>query len=65
MKTSKLLEARENGGDQVVMVFSLHLIGWEDGASFLDRSQSEVKAKQSRITLDTQLKVVLNGAVIC
>ena len=34
MKTSKLLEARENGGDQVATVFSLHLIGLEDGASF-------------------------------
>ena len=49
MKTSKLLEARENGGDQVAMVFSLHLISWEDGASFLD----------------TQLKVVLCGEIIC
>ena len=51
MKTSKLLEARENGGGQVAMVFSLHLISWEDGASFLDRLQSEFKWKQSNPAL--------------
>ena len=32
----KLPKARENAGDQVVLI--LHLIGWESGASFLDQS---------------------------
>ena len=38
---------RENEGDQVVISFSLHLIGLESGASFLDQSQSKVKQNQS------------------
>ena len=29
------------------LVFILHLIGWESGASFLDQSQGEVKQNQS------------------
>ena len=36
---TKLLKARENAGDQVV-------IGWECGASFMNQSQSEVKQNQ-------------------
>ena len=39
MKVTKLLKARENAGDQVV-------IGWECGARFMDQSQSEVKQNQ-------------------
>ena len=39
VKVTKLLKARENAGDQVV-------IGWECGASFMDQSQSEVKQNQ-------------------
>ena len=34
MKTSSLLEARENAYDQVTIDFSLYLIGWEESASF-------------------------------
>ena len=37
-KTTKLPKARENAGDQVVIGVSLHLIGWESGASFQDPS---------------------------
>ena len=40
-------KARENVGDQVVISFSLHLIGLESGASFLNQSQSKVKQNQS------------------
>ena len=47
MKTSKLLEARENAGDQVLSVLLvllvLHLIGRKSGASLLDQSQNKVK----------------------
>ena len=61
METNKLPKARENAGDQVVMIsFSLHLIGLESGASFLDQSQSEVE--QSLCIpghFDTQLKIAL------
>ena len=39
VKVTKLLKARENAGDQVV-------IGWECGASFMNQSQSEVKQNQ-------------------
>lgn len=37
----KLLEARENAGEQVTNAFVLRLIGLEDGASFHDQSQRE------------------------
>ena len=39
----KLLEARENAGDQTRLFLVLHLIGWEDGASIVDQSQYKVK----------------------
>ena len=45
-KTSKLPEERENAIHQVEMVVVLHLIGWDDGASDLDQSKSEVKQNQ-------------------
>ena len=38
--------ARENASDQGAIGFSLHLIGWEGGASFLDQSNSTVKQNQ-------------------
>ena len=38
--------ARENVSDQGAIGFSLHLIGWEGGASFLDQSNSTVKQNQ-------------------
>ena len=42
MKTSKLLEARENAGDQVLSVLLvLRLIGRKSGASLLDQSQKQ------------------------
>ena len=56
MKTSKLLEARENANDRVAMVFSLHFISCEDYASFPVTEQSKVKPMQSRITFDTRMK---------
>ena len=56
MKTSKLLEARENANDRVAMVFSLHFISCEDDASFPITEQSKVKPMQSCITFDTRLK---------
>ena len=61
MKTSSLLEARENAHDQVTIDFSLYLIGWEDSASFSGpiTAQSKAKPKQSRIISDTQLKIAL------
>ena len=43
VKPIKLPIARENKSDQVVIDFSLHVIGWESGASFLDQSQSKAK----------------------
>ena len=33
------------------LAFNLDLIGWQDGASFLDQSQSEVKQTQSELGL--------------
>ena len=48
MKTSKLLEARENAGDQVLSVLLvLRLIGRKSGASLLDQSQNKVKWNQN------------------
>ena len=48
MKTTKLPKARENAGDQVVIGFSLQLIGWKKGASFLNQSQSDTGLKIAR-----------------
>ena len=45
-KLTKLLEARENAGIQVVFGFSFASDWLESGASFLDQSQSEVKQKK-------------------
>ena len=45
VETTKLPKARENACVQVVNGFSLPLIGRENGASFVDQSQSEVKQK--------------------
>ena len=39
MSHQRLLEARENWGDQITNRFSLHPIGWESDLSFLDQSQ--------------------------
>ena len=64
-KTSKLLEARENAGDQVAMVF-LYLIGWEDAAIFLDQSQSKAQLNQSNHELLSTLSctfVILDDLV--
>ena len=43
------------------LVVILHLIGWENGASFLAQSQSEVKQKlmKSWISFDPRLKIIL------
>ena len=40
-------QARENACDQVAIDFGLHVIGWEGGASFFNRSQNVVKQTQS------------------
>ena len=45
-KLTKLLEARENAGIQVVFGFSFASDWLKSGASFLDQSQSEVKQKK-------------------
>lgn len=55
MKTSILPKARENVGDLVVIGFSLHLIGWESDAIFLDQSQNDVKQKESNAELISTL----------
>lgn len=43
MKTSKLIEARENVNDEVAIVLSFHLIGRENGANFLQQLESKVE----------------------
>lgn len=55
VKTSILPKARENVGDLVVIGFSLHLIGWESDAIFLDQSQNDVKQKESNAELISTL----------
>lgn len=55
MKTSILPKARENVGDLVVIGFSLHLIGWESDAIFLDQSLNDVKQKESNAELISTL----------
>ena len=45
-KLTKLLEARENAGIQVVFGFSFASDWLKSGTSFLDQSQSEVKQKK-------------------
>ena len=52
MKTSKLLEARENAGDQVLSVFSFvsdWSKEWRESSGPITE-QSYVKPKQSRVT---------------
>ena len=43
------------------LVLVVRLIGWEDGVSFLDQSQSEVTRDQNipEFTFDTHFKIVL------
>ena len=43
------------------LVLVVRLIGWEDGVSFLDQSQSEVTQNQNipEFTFDTHSKIVL------
>ena len=50
VKPTKLNKARDLAGDQVVIGFSLHLIGWESGASSLGQLQSEVNQKQKTVS---------------
>lgn len=44
--SDKLAEVRENANDQLAIGFSLHLIGEESGANFLDQSSTVVRQKQ-------------------
>ena len=48
------------------LVLVLNLIGWENGASFLGKLESEVKQNRSNpgVTIDTQLKIVFNFETI-
>ena len=41
-KTGKPSKTRENAGDRVTIGFRLRLIGYEDGASFLNQSRTEL-----------------------
>ena len=51
---------QENTSDQVAIGFSFVSDCWESGASFLDQPQhNKGKPMQSRIILDTQLKIAL------
>ena len=62
MKTSALLEARENANDQVAIVVSFAsdwLRGWCEFSGPITE-QRLVKSKQSRITFDTKLKIAEN-----
>ena len=63
MKTSSLLEARENAHDQVTIDFSLYLIGWEDSASFSGPiTAKSIKQNQNNLGLFlTQLKIALHS----
>ena len=48
------------------LLFVVRLIRWEDGEfSRANHEPSNAKAKQSRITFDTQLKIVVIGFVRC
>ena len=59
VKTGKLLEARENANDHVVIVFLvLYLIGWENGTSFRDQSQSKVKYNQRNLGLGHSIDTI-------
>ena len=55
VKTIKLAKAPETRVSKLRLFLILHLIGWDDGASFLDQSQSEVRQNQS--TLGLLLKI--------
>ena len=51
VKTSKLTKARDNAGDYVAIGDHWNLIGSENGASFLDQSQTKVKQTQTNSEL--------------
>ena len=42
----------------------VNLIGSKSGASFLDQSHNKVKTNQSRITSDTQLKLLCEKQIV-
>ena len=52
-KTGKPSKTRENAGDQVTIGFRLRLrlIGYEDGASFLNQSRTELMQNQNDLRL--------------
>ena len=64
--TCNRCQAREKRTSKALLVLVSFLIGWEDGASFINQSQSVVKQYQSKckITFDTQLKTALISFVI-
>ena len=43
--------AQANANDKSRLAFKLDLIGWQDGASFLDQSKSKVKQTQKELGL--------------
>ena len=61
-ETRNLFEAREDTSDQVAIVLVLNLIDWEDGAGFLDQSQSKVK---SIYTLKAPTLIFNTNALCC
>ena len=63
VKTSKLLEARENASNQVALDWSFEsdwLRKWREFSGPITK-RSKAKTKQSRITLDIHLKITLNN----
>lgn len=50
-KTDKPSKTRENAGDRVTIGFRLRLIGYEDGASFLNQSRTELMQNQNDLRL--------------
>ena len=54
-KTGKPSKTRENAGDRVTIGFRLRLIGYEDGASFLKQSRTELMQNQNDLRLFSTL----------
>ena len=66
VKTSKLPNARENTGNQVVTIFRFESDWLRDWCEFLlDQSQrSKAKPMQSQISFDTYLRIALHFSIL-
>ena len=66
VKTSKLPNARENTGNQVVTIFRFESDWLREWCEFLlDQSQrSKAKPMQSQMTFDTYLRIALNFSIL-